>query len=435
MMNIVRLFLELDVAPGTVGAVATSDDAAPGATPVNMRRLGRLRVLQALADAGEVSRGDLATRTGLSRATVSSVIYGLVREGLVREQTVAAPGSRLGRPPATMTLVPSAAHVFGLDIGHDHARVILSDLIGTPLWDESVDMDVDSSAHDTIAAATRLIDQALRATGIPRGAILGLGVGIACPVDRATGGLRAEGIMPAWVDVKPAEKMAERTGFRAQVINDAKACVLAERRYGVAQACDNVVYLRLSSGIGAGIVCDGRMLLGHDGLAGELGHITIDPNGPVCRCGNRGCLETIASPTAIATLLSHSWGHPVTNTELIELIQAGDRGAVRALEDAAEAVGRTLAMTVMTLNPKLIVIGGELAGAGDILLDPIQRALDRNTVAGHQHHLELAISALGDAASARGAAALILADIPQLLSDTRPRSGTARAQRTSATRA
>lgn len=402
--------------------MATSDGTDPE-PPVNMRRLGRLRVLQALADAGEVSRGDLAVRTGLSRATVGSVIYGLVREGLVREQSPPAPGSRLGRPPLTMTLVPSAAHVFGLDIGHDHARVILSDLVGTPLWDESVNVDVDGSAYHTIAAANRLIDEALRATHIPRAAILGLGVGIACPVDRATGGLRAEGIMPGWVDVKPAEKMTERTGFPAQVVNDANASVLAERRYGAAQACDDVVYLRLSSGIGAGIVCDGRMLLGHGGLAGKLGHVTVDPGGQVCRCGNRGCLETIASPTALATLLSHSWGRPVTNAELIELIQAGDRGALRVLEDAAEAVGRTLAMTVMTLNPKLIVIGGELSAAGDVLLDPIRRALRRNSVAGQEHRLQLAISELGDSASARGAAALILADAPQLLSETRRHAG------------
>lgn len=399
--------------------MATSEDAGPGATPVNMRRLGRLRVLQALADAGEVSRGDLASRTGLSRATVSAVIYDLVREGVVREQSVAAraaPGSRLGRPPATMALVPSAAHVFGLDVGHDHARVILSDLVGTPLWNERVDVDADGSADDTITAATRLINRALRATRVRRAAILGLGIGIACPVDRATGGLRADGIMPAWVDVKPAERLAERTGFRAQVINDANACVLAERRYGAAQACDDVVYLRLSSGIGAGVVSDGRMLLGHGGLAGELGHIAVDPSGRVCRCGNRGCLETIASPTAVATLLSHSWGRPVTNAELIELVRAGDRGAERAVEDAAEAVGRTLAMTVMTLNPRLIVIGGELAAAGDVLLDPIRRALQRNAVVGQQQQLEVTISALGDGASARGAAALVLADMPQRLS-------------------
>ena len=389
-------------------------------TPVNMRRLGRLRVLQALT-AGELSRTDLAGRTGLSRTTVSSVILDLIGEGLVREQGPGAtPGTtapRLGRPPLTVSLVPSAALVLGLDIGHDHARVILSDLVGTPIWDDNIDIDVDGAAEDTLGTATLLIDSALRDTRSNRGAVLGLGVGIACPVDRRSGALRAEGIMPSWVGIKPGVELAARTGLAVRVTNDANACVLAERRYGAAQNCDDVVYLRLSSGIGAGVVCDGRMLLGNDGLAGELGHITIDAHGAVCRCGNRGCLETIASPTAIATLLSRSWSRPVSNTELITLIRDGDRGAIRALEDAAEAVGRALAMTVMTLNPKLIVVGGELAGAGELLLDPIRRALQRNSVSGQHRQLQLVVSALGDSASARGAAALVLAEAPQLLSD------------------
>ncbi|HEY7050099.1 MAG TPA: ROK family protein, partial [Jatrophihabitantaceae bacterium] len=346
----------------------------------------------------------------------------LVHEGLVREQSAAVvtPGPRLGRPPQVVSLVPSAGYALGLDIGHDHARLILSDLVGTPVWDRSVDLDVDTSAEDTVAASTRLIAAALRDTEVDRAAVLGLGVGIACPVDRRTGGLRAEGIMPGWVGLKPAQMLAERTGLRAQIINDANACVVAERHYGVAQQCDDVVFLRLSSGIGAGVVCDGRMLLGHDGLVGELGHISIDPNGAVCRCGNRGCLETIASPTAIAALLSRSWGRPVTSAELIALLRAGDRGAVRALQDAGETVGRTLAMTVMTLNPRIVVVGGELAAAGDVLLEPIRRTLQRNSVTGQQRELQVMVSALGDSASARGAAALVLAETPQLLSE-RPR--------------
>jgi predicted NBD/HSP70 family sugar kinase/DNA-binding transcriptional ArsR family regulator len=401
----------------------SSPDAGRDAdTPVNMRRLGRLRVIQTLTEAGEVSRGELTRRTGLSRTTISSLIFDLVGEGLVREQSTSASatGPRLGRPPLVVSLVPSAGYALGLDIGHDHARLILSDLVGTPMWDQSVDLDVDTSAEDTIAESTRLVATALRDTDVDPAAVLGLGVGIACPVDRATGGLRAEGIMPGWVGLKPAQMLAERTGLRARVINDANACVVAERRYGVARHCDDVVFLRLSSGIGAGVVCDGRMLLGHDGLVGELGHISIDPTGAVCRCGNRGCLETIASPTAIAALLSRSWGRTVTSAELITLLQAGDRGAVRALEDAGETVGRTLAMTVMTLNPRIVVVGGELAAAGDVLLDPIRRTLQRNSVSGQHRELQVLVSALGDSASARGAAALVLAETPQLLSE-RPR--------------
>jgi predicted NBD/HSP70 family sugar kinase/DNA-binding transcriptional ArsR family regulator len=394
-------------------------DRATG-TPANMRRLGRLRVLKALAELGEVSRSDLLRRTGLSRATISSLISDLAGQGLVREQIAAAapPASpRRGRPPLVVSLIPSAGHAFGLDLGHDHARLMLTDLAGTPVWDESVDLDVDSSAEDAVVTATKLIEAALQDTGVEPAGVLGLGAGIACPVDRRTGGLRAEGIMPSWVGSNPAEMLTARTGLRTLVVNDANSCVVAERRYGVARQCDDVVYLRLSSGIGAGVVCDGRMLLGHDGLVGELGHVSIDPNGAVCRCGNRGCLETVASPAAVAKLLSRSWGRVVTNAELITLVSAGDRGAVRAVEDAGEAVGRTLAMTVMALNPRLVVIGGELAAAGDVLLEPIRRALRRNSVSDLHGELQVVVGALGDGASARGAAALVLAGAPRLLSE------------------
>jgi predicted NBD/HSP70 family sugar kinase len=378
-----------------------------------MRRLGRLRVLQALSEVGEVSRGELLRHTGLSRATISSLIADLAREGLVQEQSSVA--SRLGRPPQVVSLVPTAGYAFGLDLGHDHARLILSDLAGTPIWDDTVELDVDSSAEDTVAAAAELVQAALEDTEIERASVLGLGAGIACPVDRRTGMLRADGIMPAWAGAKPAEMLTGRTGLRTLVVNDANACVVAERRYGVARHCDDVVYLRLSAGIGAGVVCDGRMLLGHDGLVGELGHISVDPRGEVCRCGNRGCLETIASPAAIARLLSRSWGRTVSHTELMTLVRDGDRGAVRAVEDAGEAVGRTLAMTVMTLNPKLVVVGGELAAAGTVLFDPIHRALRRNSLSDLHGELRIIDSALGDSASARGAAALVLAEAPNLL--------------------
>lgn len=387
--------------------------------PVNLHRLGRLRVLQALTDAGELSRADLARRTGLSRATISSVIGDLIDGRLVREEAATAPTTepRLGRPPLTLSLLPSAAYVVGVDVGHDHVRTVLSDLVGTPIWDESVTLNVDNRAEETLTAATNLINRALRQTNNDRASVLGIGVGIACPVDRHSGRLRAEGIMPGWVGIKPGDELAARTGLTVRVINDANACLLAERRYGAAQTWDNVVYVRLSSGIGAGVVCDGHMLLGQDGLAGELGHITIEPNGSVCRCGNRGCLETIASPTAIAALLSRSWARTVTNTELVMLIQAGDRGAIRAVEDAGEAVGRALAMTVTMLDPRLIVVGGELAVAGDVLLNSMRRGLQRNTVRSHHSKLQIIIGALGDSASVRGAAALVLADAPQLLSE------------------
>ena len=393
-------------------------DSQPTAgTPINLRRLGRVRVLHALSDSRGLSRADLVQQTGLARASVGAVVFELIGAGLVQESADAGtPAMRTGRPPQLLSLVPAAAYALGVDIGHDHVRVVLADLSGTPAWDDSQRMDVDRDPGRALRAATDLTGRAIAKTGVPREKILGLGIGIACPVDETRGELSAEGIMPGWTRVRPASELAERTGLPVRIVNDANACVLAEQRYGAARDSRDILYLRLSSGIGAGVVSGGRMLLGHHGLAGELGHVSVEPNGAVCRCGNRGCLETVASPAAIATLLARSWGRPVADTDLPGLLASNDRGTRRAVEDAGDAVGRALAPAVMLLNPELIVIGGELAAAGEALFDPIRRALARSIMNSHNRDLRIVASTLGDSAGVRGAATLILTSAPELLS-------------------
>lgn len=351
------------------------------------------------------------------------MVFDLIGAGLVQETAdVATATMRTGRPPQLVSLVPSAAYALGVDIGHDHVRTVLTDLSGTPSWDGTERLDVDHHPGRALRAATELIDRAVAETGVPREKVLGLGIGIACPVDESRGELCAEGIMPGWIGVRPADELAGRTRLAVRIVNDANACVLAEQRFGAARDSGDIVYLRLSSGIGAGVVSGGRVLLGHNGLAGELGHVSVEPNGSVCRCGNRGCLETVASPTAIATLLARSWGHPVSDTDLADLLRRGDRGTLRAVEDAGDAVGRVLASAVMLLNPELIVIGGELATAGEALFEPIRRALARSVMSSHDRELRIVASTLGDSAGVRGAATLVLGSAPELLSSVGERS-------------
>jgi predicted NBD/HSP70 family sugar kinase len=396
---------------------ALPDSQPTAGTPINLRRLGRVRVLRALSGSPGVSRAELVQQTGLARASVGAVLLDLIGAGLVRETPdPATPTPRTGRPPQLLSLVPTAAYALGVDIGHDHVRAVLADLSGIPSWDGSERLDVDHHPGRTLQAATELIGRALAETGVPRDKILGLGLGIACPVDESRGELRAGGIMPGWAGVRPADELAGRTGLAVRIINDANACVLAEQRFGAARDSGDIVYLRLSSGIGAGVVSGGRMLLGHRGLAGELGHVTVEPNGALCRCGNRGCLETVASPAAIAALLARSWGRPVSDTDLDGLLRSGDRGARRAIEDAGDAVGRVLASAVVLLNPELVVIGGELASAGEALFEPIRRALARSVMSSHDHELRIVASTLGDSAGVRGAATLVLGSAPELLS-------------------
>jgi predicted NBD/HSP70 family sugar kinase len=389
--------------------------------PINLHRLGRVRVLRALAENVRLSRADLVVHTGLARASVGNVITELIGAGLVEETpddgatSAAGPAARSGRPPQLLALVPAAAYALGVDFGHDHVRAVLTNLAGKPVWSQGEHLEVDHQRDRALDIAARLVETAVTETAVPRGKMLGLGVAIACPVSASGDLAAAEGIMPAWEGVRPADELTSRSGFPARIVNGANAGALAEQRFGAARESADVLYLRLSAGIGAGVICSGRMLLGAGGVAGEIGHVTVELDGVVCRCGNRGCLETVASPPAVAALLTRSWGRPVSESELPGLLRDGDRGTLRAIEDAGGAIGRALAPAVLLLNPELIVIGGDLAAAGESLFEPIRRALTRGAMSIHTRRLRIVPSTLDDSAGVLGAAALILEDAPRLL--------------------
>lgn len=392
-------------------AEAHADDTA-----LSLRDVGRVRVLRALHESERISRPELVRRTGLSRATVAALIGDLMGNGIVSE--VDSDGQaerRTGRPAQSLSIVPTAAFAAGVDIGHEHVAAVLCNVRGDPIWYEAVAKDVDRAAEQTLDLAADLVRKAIRDKAIPRERILGLGAGIASPVDRTSDALSGEGIMAGWVGLHPSRELEQRTGLPAQLINDANAGSLAERLYGAARNSENTIYVRLSAGIGAGIVADGQLLLGAGGLAGEVGHLQVDPRGRVCRCGNRGCLETVASPVAITRLLSDSWGRSVSTAELLELVAAGNRGAVRAVEDAGEVIGQCIATMVTLFDPELIVLGGDLAAAGDALLDPMRRSISRHAMLSASHGIRIVRGELGRQAEVRGAAGLVLARAPERL--------------------
>ena len=318
-----------------------------------------------------------------------------------------------------LALRASAAYAVGADIGHQHVRVALCDLRGTPIWTTAVATEVDRAPAETLDLAADLIERGLGEKGTDRERLLGLGVDIAAPVREPGGILEAHGIMPGWVGVQPGAELQRRTGLATRLANDANAGALAELRYGAGRGTDDMIYVRLSAGIGAGIITGGRHLNGSGGLAGEIGHIQSAPDGRICRCGNRGCLETVAGPLAIARLLEESWGHPVSVPDLLAHVESGNRGALRAIEDAAEEIGRALAHLVTLLNPSLIVIGGDLAAAGDALFSPIGRTIRRYALAPSAESVRIVGGALGDHAEVLGAAGMVLTEAPRLLAATR----------------
>jgi predicted NBD/HSP70 family sugar kinase len=383
---------------------------------MNLREEGRLRVLQALYDSAATSRPELVRATRLSRATVSSLVADMITAGLVHEDDdVTEPGNRpTGRPAQPLSLNRSAAYAVGTDIGHTHVRVALCDLYGTPVWDQVEVKEVDGAPHETLDLAADLIEQALRDCSVPRARVLGLGADIASPVT-SDGALGADGIMPGWAGIRPGAELERRTGLATQLINDANAGALAEHRYGAGRDTDDMIYVRLSAGIGAGIVTGGRLLLGTGGLAGEIGHLLVAQAGLVCRCGNRGCLETVASPVAIARLLQDSWGRTVAPEDLPRLLTDNSAGALRVIEDAGEAIGRALAGLVTLFNPQMIVIGGDLAAAGQRLTEPICRTIAHYALPSAVPQVRIVTVELGSSAEVRGAASRVLASAPRSL--------------------
>jgi predicted NBD/HSP70 family sugar kinase len=386
-------------------------------TSLSLRQMNRLRVIEMLYRQPGSSRTDLARWTGLSRATVSTLVEELGDAGVVEEREGPnGEGPRpTGRPPVLLSLVPGAAFAVGLDFGHQHIRVAICDLSGEVVAEDWSPAEVDHAPSESLDLAHELVGASLRGAGIATDRLLGVGMGLAAPIYRATGEIAADGILPGWHGIRPAAEMRARLGVPVELENDANVGALGEKVFGAARGIDDLVYVRVSAGIGAGLILGGRPYRGFRGVAGEIGHVLADPAGAICRCGNRGCLETIASPVAVAALLERSTGTPVPVARVLELVAAGDRGARRAVADAGEAIGRALSMLVNVLNPELVVVGGDLAPAGSVLLDPIRAAIERHGVAPAASAVRVTAGTLGDRAEVLGAAGLILAQSPHAL--------------------
>ena len=215
--------------------------------------------------------------------------------------------------------------------------------------------------------------------------------------------------------MRPAELLERRLGLPVRLDNDANVGAMGEYLFGAGRGHRQILYVRLSAGVGLGLILDGQLHRGVSGVAGELGHVPVVADGLMCRCGSRGCLETIASPVAIAELLERSRLEPVSTTRMLELVRSGDRGAVRAVADAGAALGKAIAATVNLLNPELVIVGGELAGAGEALLQPVREVIAREAIAPAASGLRVVAGDLGEQAEVRGAAAIQLALAPYTL--------------------
>jgi len=232
--------------------------------------------------------------------------------------------------------------------------------------------------------------------------VLAVGVGLAAPVDPRTGIIATAGLLRGWDGVPVAEELEARLHRPVFVDNEANLGALGEHRLGAAMGIGQAAYLRVSHGVGAGLIVDGRVYRGGNGKAGEIGHLTLDEQGLVCRCGNRGCLETLVGASALAAKFPGSHGD-VKLRDILLRAEAGDARALRVIADAGRHLGIALAGLSNLLDPHRIVVGGELAEAGELLLSPLRHALERSTLATASGVPDVVKGELGERAEVLGA--------------------------------
>ncbi|HEX4011523.1 MAG TPA: ROK family transcriptional regulator [Solirubrobacteraceae bacterium] len=378
------------------------------------RERSALRVLDFLFREGPANRVDVVRGTDLSRATVSKLVGELQAQGLVSEQrepvTVAGRSGRSGRPPTLLALNPERGAFGGVDFGHSSVRVAIADLAGALIAESRTELDVDNEAERAIAVAVEGLSALVTRAKLPRHRLLGVGAAISAPVRRDSGSLAAAGILPGWDAISLRGELERRLGVPVHVGNDANLGALAEVRTGAARGAANVVYLMLSSGIGGGLVLDGALFTGHSGMTGELGHIPVDADGVLCRCGNRGCLETVAGAQRLLEDLRPALGGAVTLDEAASLAREGDALCAGRFAAAGIAAGRVAGAIANVVNPELVIVGGELIVAGDLLVDAVREGLTQTAIPAVRADVRVVAATLGDRAELLGAIGLAIAE-------------------------
>jgi len=366
-----------------------------------LRELNQRRIADTLLSSGPSTQAELARQTGLSTATISNIVRIMADAGRVATE----PTTSSGRRALLVRLTNTGKVAVGIDFGRRHLRIALTTLGYEVIAEQSMELPLGHRAEDGIDTGARLLGRMLVENGIAASSVLGVGVGIPGPIDRRSGRVVQGAILPEWVGIELTD-LEERLHFPVVFDNDANLGALAEVTWGPHSEIQNLVFVKIGSGIGAGLILNGAPFYGGLGITGEIGHDTITDNGVVCHCGNRGCLETVASISVMLELLKRSGVTRIA--DIVERARAGDSATLRVLDDAGLAIGRGLASVANLINPEVIVIGGPLAELGELFLAPIERGLVRNAVPSIGEMTVVVMSSLGDRAEALGAAALVL---------------------------
>ncbi|QJT06112.1 ROK family transcriptional regulator [Streptomyces asoensis] len=331
------------------------------------------QVFTTVLSQGPLTRLELARRAGLSAAAVTKAVRPLIESGYLVEDVDTEARTALGRPANLVRVDGGRALFLGLKLTGDAIFGVLTDLRCRILLARRVPL-TDRAAKAVLASTAEVVRELLTEADGYGVRVMGLGIAVSGDVDRGEGVVRYSPFLE-WRDVPLAELASVVTGLPVTVDNDVRALTVAEQWFGAGVGLSNFAVVTVGAGVGCGLVVHGRVVAGAHGVAGEIGHVTVDPNGPLCHCGNRGCVEAIAADPAILTRIRELSGVEVTDTtEAVDLARRGDAHARDAYSRAGEAIGRGIATVANLLGPERVVISGEGLAAYDLFAEQIRSA-------------------------------------------------------------
>jgi predicted NBD/HSP70 family sugar kinase len=362
-------------------------------------------VLHLLRDGVPRTRAELATVTNVARSTVSARLGSLLEANLVVQEEGAFTG---GRPASRFVFNPGARIVIAADLGATHAGLAVTDLGGTPLAQRRSPLDIAEGPVATLDWVVTQARELLKECGRSPKDLAGVGIGLPGPVEHSTGRPTNPPIMPGWDGYDVVARVRESFEVPVLVDNDVNLMALGE--HGTAfPDVDHLLFVKVATGIGSGLISDGRLHRGAQGSAGDLGHVLAPRGGDrQCRCGNLGCLEAVASGAAVAEMLRAQGLDTYNSNDVVDLVKAGNMVAAKAVRQAGRDIGEVLAACVSMFNPSLIVIGGSLAQAGEMLLAGVREAVYGRSLPLATEHLRIVTSRTAGDAAVLGASTMVV---------------------------
>ena len=393
-------------------------DAPAKALPGVVRTHNAAVVLHQLRLHAPLSRADLAKRIGLNRSTVSSIVTQLIHAGLIQE--TCRQTDKLGRPGLSLAINPGGGCVVGVEIDSTGVRVVLTDFTAKSVWRRSVQVDEGEPQETYLSCAEEFVRQALFQAQVEGLRVLGVGVALPGLVDVHRGELCYAPSLH-WHDVPFRARWSKRFGLPILIENNANAAALGEYTFGVAQNVPNFIYIGAGATMGGGIVINGELFRGRGGFAGEMGHMTLDPNGVLCSCGRQGCWETLVGPDQVvahyrrrspqqAARVLGAGGEESDFAKIVRAAEADDLAAEAVMQEMGQNLGIGIANLVNIFNPQLVVLGGHYSLAHETVIPMIKETIKRHSLFPMRTSLSVLPSQRGVDDSILGAVALVLDD-------------------------